>query len=75
MAKHFKFFKSSFIALIDRVLVIEEKDQLIKHVYTLLSKFFGELSKTQLNPGKLHPTDKSYSRCAVASFKHGVAPH
>ena len=59
MAKHFKFFKTAFLALIDRVLVIEEKDQLIKHVYTLISKFFGELSKTQLNPGKHTPANSS----------------
>jgi hypothetical protein len=49
MEKSFKFFKTSFLQLIDRVLVIEEKDQLIKNLYTLLSKFFGELAKAHAN--------------------------
>ena len=46
MHKHFKFFKTSFINLVDRILVLEEKDHLIKNVYSLISKFFAELSKT-----------------------------
>ncbi len=45
MSENFKFFKSSFLTLIDKILVIEEKDQLIKNVYTLISKFYIELLK------------------------------
>ena len=47
MGRHFKFFKCSFVSLIDKILVLEEKDQMIKSLYSLISKFFGELSKQQ----------------------------
>ena len=40
MNKNFKFFKTAFINLIDKILVIEEKDQMIKNVYSLFAKFF-----------------------------------
>ena len=40
MNKNFKFFKTAFINLIDKILVIEEKDQMIKNFYSLFSKFF-----------------------------------
>ncbi len=55
MNKNFKFFKTGFINLIDKILVIEEKDQMIKNVYTLFAKFFQELYKAQaqLNPRKI----------------------
>ncbi len=43
MKESFKFFKTAFLTLIDKILVIEEKDQLIKNVYTLISKFYSEL--------------------------------
>ena len=45
MTKHFKFFKTALINLIDRILTLEEKDQIIKSLYTLISKFFSELNK------------------------------
>lgn len=47
MGRHFKFFKCSFVSLVDKILVLEEKDQMIKSLYSLISKFFGELSKQQ----------------------------
>ena len=46
MTASFKFFKTSFINLVDKILVIEEKDQMIKNVYSLISKFFVELSRS-----------------------------
>ena len=52
MERSFKFFKTSFMQLIDRVLVIEEKDQMIKNIYTLFSKFFGELGRGQASQCK-----------------------
>ena len=45
MKKNFKFFKTSFISLIDKILVIEQKDQMIKNIYSLIGKFFQELLK------------------------------
>ena len=56
MNKNFRFFKTAFISLIDKILVIEQKDQLIKNVYTLIAKFFQELFKVQaqLNPSKIN---------------------
>jgi hypothetical protein len=47
MSKDFKFFKTALLNLIDRILVIEEKDQILKNLYTLLSKFFNEVSRVQ----------------------------
>ena len=47
MGRHFKFFKCSFVSLVDKILVLEEKDQMIKSLYSMISKFFGELSKQQ----------------------------
>lgn len=54
MNKDFKFFKTAFINLVDKILVLEEKDLLIKNLYGLLAKFFAELSRVyaQLNQGK-----------------------
>ena len=46
MTASFKFFKTSFINLVDKILVIEEKDLMIKNVYSLFSKFFVELSRS-----------------------------
>jgi hypothetical protein len=62
MNKNFKFFKTAFINLIDKILVIEEKDQMIKNVYSLFAKFFLELHKahSQLNPSKIIATDNIY---------------
>jgi hypothetical protein len=50
----FKFFKTSFISLIDKILILDEKDLMIKSVYSLVSKFFNELSKQgdKLNQSK-----------------------
>jgi hypothetical protein len=54
MCRQPKFFKSAFIGLVDKILCIDEKDQIIKSLYTLISKFFSELLKQQekLNPSK-----------------------
>jgi hypothetical protein len=45
MSRHFKFFQTSLINLVDKILVLEEKDQLIKNVYILFGKFYSELIK------------------------------
>lgn len=54
MSKDFRFFKSAFINLVDKILVLEEKDLMIKNLYSLLAKFFAELARVQaqLNQGK-----------------------
>jgi hypothetical protein len=45
MTQHFKFFKSSFLLLIDKIVVLEEKDVYVKGLYKLLECFFQEISK------------------------------
>jgi hypothetical protein len=62
MCRHFKFFKCSFVNLVDKILVLEEKDQLIKSLYSLIYKFFGELSKQQdkLNGSKCYRASNRY---------------
>ena len=40
MKEKFKYFKTAFILLVDKILVNEEKDKVIHGVYTLISKFF-----------------------------------
>ncbi len=54
MCNHFKFFKSALINLVDKILVLDEKDHMIKPLYSLISKFFTELMKQheKLNTGK-----------------------
>ena len=47
MKKHYKYFKTSFTTLLDKVLIIEEKDTHIKGVYKLIDRFYLELSKTK----------------------------
>ena len=56
MTKHFKFFKTAYIGLLDKILVLEERDQFIRKLYTLCGMFYQELKATyqKLNPGKFY---------------------
>ncbi|CDW89230.1 at hook motif family protein [Stylonychia lemnae] len=47
MHRYFKYFKHSFLNLLDRIICLDEKDSMIKGVYKLLEKFYSEMSKNQ----------------------------
>lgn len=54
MHKYFKYFKSAFLLLLDKILTIETKDNMIKGIYKLLERFYSEIAKnTALNTGNL----------------------
>ena len=50
----FRYFKTAFLALIDKIILLEEKEKHLRGVYNLLSKFFHELAtlkpENKLNP-------------------------
>ena len=40
----YKHFKLSFLALIDKILIVDEKDHMIKGLYKLLERFYLEIN-------------------------------
>eukprot|EP00347_Sterkiella_histriomuscorum_P002311 403368647 len=45
MHKYYKCFKMSFLELLDKIIVFDEKDHQMKGLYKLLEKFYNEISK------------------------------